>query len=96
MDAKFLTRAEVLRLHEMQLEFFGGSAGVRDLGLLESAMGNVEATFGGVHQTLQEMGVEATEDELYDLVIGVAEGRIAKDAVASFFEAHSAPSSLPL
>ena len=42
----------------MQLQFFGGSAGVRDLGLLESAMGNVEATFAGeyLHQTLHEMG----------------------------------------
>lgn len=134
MDARFLTLNQVLRLHEMQLEAFGGSTGIRDLGLLESAMGNVEATFAGeyLHQTLYEMGaaylygicrnhpfvdgnkrtaaaaaltffemngveIEATEDELYDLVIGVAEGRIEKDAVASFFEDHSSSSSsLPL
>lgn len=33
---------------------------------------------------------------LYDLVIGVAEGRVTKDAVAAFFEDHSSSGSLPL
>jgi hypothetical protein len=33
--------------------------------------------------------VEATEDELYDLVIAVAEGRISKDIVAVFFETRA-------
>jgi death on curing protein len=133
VEALFLSLRQVLDLHRMQLESFGGSAGVRDLGLLESAMGNVEATFGGqyLHQTMYEMGaaylygicrnhpfvdgnkrtaaaaaltffeinqieIEALEDDLYDLVIGVAEGRISKDAVASFFEAHSSSGPLPL
>ena len=133
MAVYFLTLNETLRLHAMQLRVFGGSTGIRDLGLLESAMGNVEATFGGeyLHQTIYEMGaaylygicrnhpfvdgnkrtaaasaltffdmngieIEATEDELYDLTIGVAEGRISKDAVAAFFEDHSSPASLPL
>jgi death-on-curing protein len=133
VSTHFLTLAEVLRLHELQLQFFGGSAGIRDVGLLESAMGNVRATFTGeyLHQTMYEMGaaylygicrnhpfvdgnkrtaaaaamtffemngiqIEATEDDLYDLVIGVAEGRIDKDAVAAFFENHSSSASLPL
>jgi len=41
----------------MQLRLFGGASGVRDLGLLESAIGNAEATFGGefLHQDLFEM-----------------------------------------
>ena len=40
--------------------------------------------------------VQSGQDTLYDLVIGVAEGRIDKDAVASFFENHSSSASLPL
>ena len=33
--------------------------------------------------------IEATEDELYDLVIGVAEGRVSKEDVVAFFEQHT-------
>jgi death on curing protein len=44
---KFLTLAEVLILHEDQVQRFGGSSGVRDLGLLESALGQPATTFGG-------------------------------------------------
>lgn len=126
MSVRFLTLAQVLELHELQLALFGGSSGTRDLGLLQSALGNVEATFGGeyLHQSIYEMGagylygicrnhpfidgnkrtaaaaaltfldynrieIEATEDELYDLVIGVAEGRVTKEDVAGFFERHT-------
>lgn len=35
---QYLTLDEVLALHERLLEEFGGAAGVRDLGLLESAL----------------------------------------------------------
>ena len=96
------------------------------MGLLESALGTVMATFGGefLHQSLFEMGaaylfhicrnhpfidgnkrtalacalaflrlngkrLKAGEDELYDLVIGVAEGRVSKAQVAVFFEEHA-------
>ena len=126
MSPRFLTLAQVLELHHLQLALFGGSSGVRDRGLLESAMGNVEATFGGeyLHATVFEMGaaylygicrnhpfvdgnkrtaaaasltfldlnaveIIATEDDLYDLVIGVAEGRVTKEEVAAFFEQHA-------
>ena len=34
----FLSRDEVLEIHRSLLEHFGGAAGVRDLGLLESAL----------------------------------------------------------
>ncbi|HEX6094783.1 MAG TPA: type II toxin-antitoxin system death-on-curing family toxin [Thermoanaerobaculia bacterium] len=133
MSPRFLSLTEVLVIHEDRLRKYGGSSGVRDLQLLQSAMGNVEATFGGeyLHQSLFEMAAAylygicknhpfldgnkrtalacaiaflrfnglklvAAEDELYDLVIGVAEGRISKDVVAAFFEGHSSSGSLPL
>jgi len=37
-DPLFLTVEEVLALHEDQLRLFGGSAGIRDRGILESAV----------------------------------------------------------
>ncbi len=52
----FLTLASVLRIHARQIERFGGSSGIRDQGLLESALAQPEATFGGeyLHPTLPE------------------------------------------
>jgi len=44
---RFLTLAEVLELHRLAIERSGGSAGVRDQGLLESAIAQPEMTFGG-------------------------------------------------
>ena len=131
--SRFLTLPEILEIHEDRIRVYGGTSGVRALDLLQSAMGNVEATFGGeyLHQSLFEMAaaylygicrnhpfldgnkrtalacalaflrfngfkVQSGQDTLYDLVIGVAEGRIDKDAVASFFEDHSSSASRPL
>ena len=57
MEPLFLTLDEVLSLHAEQIRLFGGSSGIRDVGLLHSAMGRVEATFGGVflHETIFSM-----------------------------------------
>src|SRR5437764_15194404 len=126
MDPQVLALDDALAIHEDRIRKYGGSSGVRDLGLLESALGTVMATFGGefLHQTLFEMGaaylfhicrnhpfvdgnkrtalacsltflrlngirIKSGEDEFYDLVIGVAEGRVSKAAVAVFLEAHA-------
>lgn len=53
----FLTLDEVLALHADQIGRYGGSGGVRDLGLLESALTAPRATFGGehLHGSLPEM-----------------------------------------
>ena len=47
MPIVFLGFDEVLIVHRDQIARYGGSAGVRDEGLLKSAIGTVEATFGG-------------------------------------------------
>jgi death-on-curing protein len=44
---RYLTVPEVLELHERVIASTGGSAGVRDLGGLESAISQPRATFGG-------------------------------------------------
>ena len=56
---KFPLLDDVLRIHDRQIEVFGGSTGVRDLGLLESALAQPQATFGGelLHPTLPEQAV---------------------------------------
>ena len=122
----FLTLDEVFSLHAEQIRLFGGASGIRDIGLLESAAGSVEATFDGafLHETIFAMAaaylhgicrnrpfldgnkrtavataltflemngieVDADEDTFYDLVIGVAQGRVSKAAVSVFLETNA-------
>lgn len=126
MEPLFLTLEEVLALHDDQLRRYGGGAGVRDMGLLSSAVAMPRATFGGemLHESLFEMAaaylfhiarnhpfldgnkrtalaaalvflwvndrkIEAGEDELTELVLGVAEGRVSKAEVAVFLKSHA-------
>ena len=126
MDPVFLTLDEVLALHEDQIRRYGGSAGLRDAGLLSSALGAVAATFGGkfLNETLFEMAaaylvhlarnhpfidgnkrtalaaglaflwmndieIEAGDDELTDLVLAVAQGTATKAEAAVFFQRHA-------
>lgn len=126
MGPLFLTLDEVLSLHAEQIHLFGGAPGIRDVGLLQSALGGVEATFGGtfLHETVLEMAaaylysicrnhpfidgnkrtavsvaltfldmngieIDANEDSFYELVIGVAEGRVSKASVAVFLDEHA-------
>ena len=53
---KFLSLDEALELHADQISSFGGTPGVRDEGLLESALAQPQATFGGdfLHPTISE------------------------------------------
>lgn len=57
MNVVFLTLDEVLALQADQIERYGGRPGIRDLGLLQSALGTPRATFGGrfLHGSLHEM-----------------------------------------
>lgn len=43
----FLTLAEVIEIHNDQIERYGGSAAIRDLGLLQSAIAQPSASFSG-------------------------------------------------
>jgi death-on-curing protein len=53
----FLTLDEVMEIHRVQLERWGGLEGVRDLGAIESAIAQPEATFAGeyLHEDLFSM-----------------------------------------
>ncbi len=117
MNFRFISLDLALRLHARQLSRFGGADGIRDRGLLESALAQPEASFGGeyVHGDLYLMAaaylfhivknhpfvdgnkragllcatvflglngirLSASDDELYDLTIAVAEGRLSDKA----------------
>jgi death-on-curing protein len=116
---EFLDLEDMLELHALQLARYGGADGVRDRGLLESALAQPQATFDGewVHPDLFAMaaaylfhvvqnhafvdgnkrtgllaalvfldlnGISITHGSpgLYELTLGVAEGRVTKAAVA--------------
>ena len=126
MKVVFLSQDEVLALLADQIERYGGSLGIRDTGLLNSALAMPRATFGGpwLHGSLHEMAaaylyhlvqghafidgnkrvglmamlaflglnllrLNATEDELIELVLGVAPGRVSKAEVAVFVKRHA-------
>lgn len=121
----FLALDEILRIHVDQIRRYGGSHGVRDVGLLSSALAMPQASLGGayLHPSLAEMAaaylfhiaqnhpfldgnkraavasalaflwlndewLEAGEDELTELVMGVAAGRVGKAAVSVFIGAR--------
>lgn len=56
-EPEFLTFDDVLLIHDEQLEAYDGIQGIRDKGLLESAVMMPQASFGGeyLHQDLFEM-----------------------------------------
>jgi death on curing protein len=47
LPSRFLSKRLVLAIHRDLIERFGGEAGLRDEGLLDSALAQPEATFGG-------------------------------------------------
>ena len=118
MKPVFLTLAEVLTIHNDQIERYGGIHGIRDLELLKSAVGMPGSMFGGkyLHTNIPEMAAAylfhivsnhpfidgnkragavsaivfielngwefiASEDELFELVLGIAQGNIGKTEV---------------
>lgn len=122
----FLSVAEVLRIHRRMIADFGGDDGLRDRGLLESAVAMPHAMFDGafLHVDLPTMAaayhfhlcanhpfvdgnkrvavaaaeifllangaaLDATDDELEDLTLGVANAVLGKDDVITFFQAHT-------
>ncbi len=116
----FLDVEDVLEIHSTQLGAYGGSAGLRDAGLLHSAVAQPQVSFGGsfAHEGLFAMaaaylfhivsnhpfidgnkrtgllaalvfldinGISIVHgsEALYDLTIGVAEGRLTKESVTA-------------
>jgi death on curing protein len=126
MTPRFLSLAQVLQIHANQIDLYGGTHGVRDSDLLDSALAMPQAGFGDqyLHEDIFAMaaaylfhltsnhpffdgnkriglavasvfldvnGIDfnADDDELYTLVLGVAEGKVNKTKVAEFFRTRA-------
>jgi death-on-curing protein len=53
----FLTADDVVEIHDDLIASYGGAAGTRDMGLLESAIAQPQSTFGGefLHKDIASM-----------------------------------------
>jgi len=122
----FLTLDDLLDSHAEQIANYGGTHGIRDIGLLESARAQPEARFGGqyLHVELFEMAaaylyhivqnhpfidgnkrvgleaalvfleindlsLDATDDELIDLTLRTAQSLVSKTEIADYLRAHT-------
>lgn len=47
-QVKFIILDEVIAIHDSMIELYGGSFGIRDIGLLQSAISRPQASFGGI------------------------------------------------
>jgi len=87
----FLTLDDILESHLNQIDTYGGCHGIRDIGLLESAIAPPEASFGGqyLHADIFEMAAAC----LYHLVMNhpFVDGnkRIELEAALIFLEINN-------
>jgi death-on-curing protein len=123
--ARYISLDEALAIHAHQISRYGGTSGIRDRALLESALAMPKATFGGdlLHPSLAEQAAAyvfhlvknhpfidgnkrvglacglvflrlnglrlmAGEDELTDLVIGIAAEHVSKAEAAVYIASH--------
>jgi death-on-curing protein len=68
-EPKFLELAGVLYLHDESLRRYGGSAGIRELGLIESALGSAQNAFwygrGGVFEIAAAYAFHIAESQAF-------------------------------
>jgi death-on-curing protein len=68
-EPKFLTLAEVSYLHDESLQRYGGSAGVREPGLIESALGSAQNAFwygrGGLFEIAAAYAFHIAESQAF-------------------------------
>ncbi len=126
MTIRFLSVDELIVIHQRVISAHGGSLGIRDRGLLESAGSVPAAQFSGqylhpdvpamaaaylfhlcknhpfidgnkrvalaaadVFLELNDHQLAATDNELEQLTLSVADGSLGKDAAIGFFQAHA-------
>ena len=89
----FLSKRFVLAYHARLIDVFGGSPGVRDTGLLESALSAPESTFDGVylHADLWEMAAAYAFHLIKNHPFVDGNKRIAAVAMGTFLDVNGAP-----
>ena len=79
---RFLTHDELLEIHEKLIERFGGPSGIRDPGLLESALFRPQT---GYYEDLAEMGTALFESLIINHPFIDGNKRVAFFATDVFF-----------
>ena len=103
MKPRFLTLEDVLFLHDDRIARYGGTLGIRDVGLLQSALGMPSATFSGalLHEGMPHMAAAylfhiAKNHSFLDgnkrtaLAAAIASGAPASAIVTLFLAHHGA------
>lgn len=80
---QYLSISEVLELHKMTIQKHGGKAGVRDMGLLESAILRCQS---GYYETLVEQGASLLHSLCMNHCIVDGNKRVALLAAVVFFK----------
>ncbi|MEN0057915.1 MAG: type II toxin-antitoxin system death-on-curing family toxin [Bdellovibrio sp.] len=90
LSPKFLTFDQVIALHQMQINEFGGSSGVKDEGLLASALAQAESGFGEeyFHKDLYEMAAAYLFHLVKNHAFNDGNKRIAAITAAVFLEVN--------
>jgi death-on-curing protein len=88
---RYLSLGEVLRLHQMLIEQSGGLGGIRDLGLLDSALAQPRATFAGqdLHPTVLEKAAALCASLVQNHPFLDGNKRIGHAAMATFLLLNS-------
>lgn len=92
-DVVFLTVEDVLAIHAHQIAHFGGSLGLRDGGLLASAVAQAQASFGGryVHADRFEMAAAYHFHLVQNHAFVDGNKRVGLAAALVFLELNDAP-----
>ena len=85
---KYLTVADILLLHSLAIDEFGGSHGLRDLGLLESAVMRPQATFDNkdLYKTIYDKAAALVHSLLMNHQFVDGNKRTAMFSVMTFLE----------
>jgi death-on-curing protein len=88
---RYLSKDEVVELHRQGLERFGGMPGLRDEGLLESALAQPQAAFGGqeLHPTLAAKAAALAFSLINNHPFVDGNKRVGFTAMAVFLELNS-------
>jgi death-on-curing protein len=91
MKLLFLSLDKVLELHQDQLNRYGGSPGIRDMGLLQSAVAIPQASFGGefLHEDLYAMGAAYLFHLVQNHAFVDGNKRVGLAAMLSFLDMNS-------
>jgi death-on-curing protein len=87
---RYLSLGEVVRLHQMLIESSGGASGIRDLGLLDSALAQPRMTFEGrdLHPTLLDKAAALCTSLVQNHPFVDGNKRVGHAAMATFLMLH--------